>query len=131
MLLIRLIVKKTRLVNALLVHSILLLTTMVQQLFTPTFDEADPKEIANELRRKTGYCVFHSAIAPDTLSAILDKIERNDYLINNNTVGVVRSSWSNFLSHTLAVSQQCYDIITSEQVRAICRNYFDGSFIDT
>lgn len=117
-----------RLVNALLVHSILLLTTMVQQLFTPTFDEADPKEIANELRRKTGYRVFHGAIAPDALSAILDKIERNDYLINNNTVGVVRSSWSNFLSHTLAVSQQCYDIITSEQVRAICRNYFDGSF---
>lgn len=101
---------------------------MVQQLFTPIFNEADPKEIADELRAKTGYRIFEEAIAPGTLSAILGKIERKDYLINNNNVGVVRSSWSNFLSHTLAVSQQCYDIITSEQVRAICRNYFDGPF---
>ncbi|GAB3784702.1 hypothetical protein GCM10028818_44880 [Spirosoma horti] len=101
---------------------------MVQQLFTPVFNEADPKEVADELRARKGYCIFEKALTPGTLSAIVNKIELKDYLINSNNVGVVRSSWSNFLSHTLAVSQQCYDIITSEQVRAICRNYFEGSF---
>ncbi|WP_046576985.1 phytanoyl-CoA dioxygenase family protein [Spirosoma radiotolerans] len=101
---------------------------MIPQLFTPIFNEADPKEIADELRTKKGYRIFEKAIALGTLADIVNKIEIKDYLINNNNVGVVRSSWSNFLSHTLAVSQQCYDIITSEQVRAICRNYFDGPF---
>lgn len=107
---------------------------MIQQLstpvpvLTPVFDQSDSETIADEIKHNTGYCIFEKAIAPEALMAIVDKIKVDGYLVNNNSVGVVRSASGNFLSHTLAVSKHCYDIVTSEKVRAICQNYFDRPY---
>jgi ectoine hydroxylase-related dioxygenase (phytanoyl-CoA dioxygenase family) len=101
---------------------------MTKQIFTPDFDQIDPKTIADELKFGSGYYVFKQALTAETLSAITALASDNELLINNNNLGFVRTQWSKFLSYTLAVSKECYDLVTSEQILGICRQYFDNPY---
>jgi ectoine hydroxylase-related dioxygenase (phytanoyl-CoA dioxygenase family) len=101
---------------------------MKTAIFTPDFNRTDTQEIADQLRNKMGYTIFEDAITPETLSRILDIIQVNEYLVNNNWVGFVRSQRTNFLSHTLAISKECYDMVTSEKIIAICQHFFNGPY---
>lgn len=93
--------------------------------FTDDFSQCIAEEVAYELKLGKGYVLFENALTQDTLSGIFASVNMGEYLVNNNFVGVVHAQRMNFHSHTLAVSKDCYDIVTHEKVRAICDNFFD------
>ncbi|GAB2580803.1 phytanoyl-CoA dioxygenase family protein [Spirosoma areae] len=92
--------------------------------FEFTFNQCVPAEAADELKDGRGFIIFENALSETTLSRIRATINLNEYLVNNNFVGVVHAQRMNFHSHTLAVSKDCYDIVTNEKVRTICNHFF-------
>jgi len=97
-------------------------------IFNPVFSETNSKIIANELRYGKGYYIFNEALTTQTVSAIESIVPIEDLLVNSNNLGYVRAHWAKYLSHTLALSKECYDIVTSEKIRSICRNFFDNPY---
>jgi ectoine hydroxylase-related dioxygenase (phytanoyl-CoA dioxygenase family) len=94
--------------------------------YRAAFNDCNALEVAHALTAGDGYYIFEDIIAEDALAEILSCIELKEYLVNNNSVGVVRASSMNFHSHTLAVSKCCYDLVTHEKTRAICSSFFTG-----
>jgi ectoine hydroxylase-related dioxygenase (phytanoyl-CoA dioxygenase family) len=101
---------------------------MNQSLFNAVFADGDAKAIADEIKFRSGYHVFEGALSNHALSAIEKEVPMDSIRVNNNDLGFVHAHWTKYFSHTLAMSKACYDIITSEQVINICRNYFDRPF---
>ena len=101
---------------------------MDSQLFTPEFESANLTDIADELKNGSGYYVCRNALKPEVLKQMMEEIPSHDFLINNNHLGFVKAYNSNYLGHTLAVSRQCYNIVTSDKLRTLCRSFFDGPF---
>lgn len=96
--------------------------------FTPEFELSDSKAIADELKYGTGYRIFENALTLPTLEAVEGIGSLEKVLINNNDLGFVRAQWGKYLSNTLALSKECYQIVTSEQILGICRQFFDKPF---
>ncbi|SFQ83042.1 phytanoyl-CoA dioxygenase family protein [Hymenobacter arizonensis] len=82
--------------------------------------------IADKLREGEGYHIIENAVPQATIDELLSLISAQEYLVNNNEVGVVYASRMRFHSHTLAASKSCYDLVTDETIRAISRSFFDG-----
>ncbi|WP_031527744.1 phytanoyl-CoA dioxygenase family protein [Dyadobacter crusticola] len=101
---------------------------MNSQLFTPEFESVNAKEIAGELKNGSGYYVCREALKPEVMNKLMQELPEFDCLVNNNHLGFVKAYNSNYLGHTLAVSRQCYDIVTSEKLRAVCRSFFDKPY---
>ncbi|KQS27041.1 phytanoyl-CoA dioxygenase family protein [Dyadobacter sp. Leaf189] len=97
---------------------------MNPHLFTPEFESANTQDIADELKNGSGYYVCREAVNAEVLTALMSGLPAFDCLVNNNHLGFVKAYNSNYLGHTLAVSRQCYHIVTSEKLRAICRSFF-------
>lgn len=97
-------------------------------LFTDTFTNVEAEKIAHELKCGSGYHVFEKALSAEAVTALTNVVSSDSLLVNNNNLGYVRAYWTKYLSHTLALSKECYDIITSERIRGICRLFFDNSF---
>ncbi|MCF2519148.1 phytanoyl-CoA dioxygenase family protein [Dyadobacter sp. CY351] len=97
-------------------------------LFSDAFDRLEADSIAHELKYGKGYHVFDKALSPDAVNALINIVSPDELLVNNNNLGYVRAYWMKYLSHTLALSKECYDVITSERIRGICRSFFDRPF---
>lgn len=95
-------------------------------IFLSNLSYCNATEVASELKYEAGYVVIEGAIQKEIIASILDTVNMDEYLVNNNTVGVVHAQQTNFHSHTLAVSKECYDIVTNEKIREICSNFFNG-----
>ncbi|MCE7066141.1 phytanoyl-CoA dioxygenase family protein [Dyadobacter sp. CY326] len=104
------------------------MTTNSTQLFSADFSQADAQSIADEIKNETGYQIFEQALTPEALNGLLESLPSEQVLVNDNRIGYVKAYSSNYFSHTLAVSRNCFDIVTSENIRAICRKYFDKPF---
>ncbi|SEJ39253.1 Phytanoyl-CoA dioxygenase (PhyH) [Dyadobacter sp. SG02] len=101
---------------------------MVQPLFNDVFNDSQVDSIARELKSGKGYCIFENALSAETVSAMESIVSSDDLLINNNNLGYVRAYWSKYLSHTLALSEECYGIVTSAKVLGICRQFFKNPY---
>jgi len=101
---------------------------VTSHLFNSTFNNSDFKIVANELKFGKGYFVFEEALTDQTVSAINSAAPIENLLVNSNNLGYVRAHWAKYLSHTLALSKECYDVVTSENIRSVCRNFFDNPY---
>lgn len=104
------------------------MTTTYPQLFSSSFSETDAQSVANQIKNEKGYQIFENALTTSTLNSLMHSLPGEQVLVNDNRIGFVKAHSSNYFSHTLAVSRTCFDIITSESIRAICRSYFDKPF---
>ena len=100
----------------------------MENTFTTTFNQVNTIKIADELKHGKGYYIIENGISPEIVSEIVNTLDVDEFLVNNNNVGVVHSNGMSFHSHTLTVSKECYDIITNDKIRSICNNFFDGPY---
>jgi hypothetical protein len=101
---------------------------MVSSLFNDAFNNSEAESIASEIKSGSGYFICESALSAETVTALRNIVPDNELLVNNNNLGYVRASWAKYLSHTLALSKECYDVITSEKVLKICQHFFDNPY---
>lgn len=95
--------------------------------FNPNFIYINNKVIVEELR-KNGYYSFENALELPYVDEMIRDVDFQNILLNINDVGVVATQNHKYLTHCLASSQKAYDIITSEKILGICKEYFTDDY---
>ncbi|MDY7021291.1 MAG: phytanoyl-CoA dioxygenase family protein [Cyanobacteriota bacterium] len=97
-------------------------------MYTSTFQEVTTAKIVNSLQNQ-GFFVLENAITEQYINELLQEVNFDQVLVNANDVGVVWAKHQKFLTHCLAQSKQAYDLITSPEILAICKNYFQDRYV--
>ncbi|BAZ47932.1 hypothetical protein NIES4103_05370 [Nostoc sp. NIES-4103] len=96
-------------------------------MFNPDFLDFSTSEIVNDLKTQ-GYFAFEQALNPQYVDELVQEIDFDQLLLNTNDVGVVVAQDIKFLTHCLASSKKTYDVITSQKVLDVCKQYFTDNF---
>ncbi|MDZ8055058.1 MAG: phytanoyl-CoA dioxygenase family protein [Aulosira sp. ZfuVER01] len=96
-------------------------------MFNADFSKISTSQIVEDLKNK-GYFVFEQALTEQYIEEMLQEVDFNQILVNTNDVGVVLAQSYKFLTHCLANSKKTYDLITSQKVLEICKNYFNDNY---
>jgi ectoine hydroxylase-related dioxygenase (phytanoyl-CoA dioxygenase family) len=95
--------------------------------FSSAFASVSTSKIVNEIKNK-GYFAFEKALDDKYIDEFLEEINFRDILLNVNDAGVVMAQNNKYLTHCLAASEKIYNIVTSEKVLDICREFFTDTF---
>ncbi|MBD2164351.1 phytanoyl-CoA dioxygenase family protein [Calothrix membranacea FACHB-236] len=96
-------------------------------MFNAGFSKISTSQIVTDLKNK-GYFVFEQALTEHYVEEMVQEVDFNQILVNSNDVGVVLAQSYKFLTHCLANSKNAYDVITSQKVLDICKNYFTDNY---
>ncbi|QIR40480.1 phytanoyl-CoA dioxygenase family protein [Tolypothrix sp. PCC 7910] len=96
-------------------------------MYNTSFTKISTSQIVNDLKDK-GYFVFEQALNKSYVEEMLQEVDFNQILVNTNDVGVVTAQSYKFLTHCLANSKKAYEIITSQKILDICKNYFTDNY---
>ena len=96
-------------------------------MFSAGFINSNVNQIVNDIKTK-GYFVCEQALTEHYVDQLLQEVDFNRVLINCNDVGVVIAQNQKFLTHCLANSRKTYDIVTSQKILDICREYFSDTY---
>ncbi|WP_193195802.1 phytanoyl-CoA dioxygenase family protein [Nostoc sp. MG11] len=96
-------------------------------MFSLSFLNSSTSQIVSDLKTK-GYFVCEQALIEQCVEELLQEVDFNKILVNTNDVGVVIAYDQKFLTHCLAHSKKSFDIITSQKVLDICKQYFDDNY---
>jgi len=96
-------------------------------MFSLSLLNSSTSQIVSDLKTK-GYFVFEQALTEQCVEELLQEVDFDNMLVNINDVGTVIAYNQKFLTHCLAHSKKSFDIITSQKVLDICRQYFNDKY---
>ncbi|MBW4686011.1 MAG: phytanoyl-CoA dioxygenase family protein [Komarekiella atlantica HA4396-MV6] len=96
-------------------------------MFNLSFLNSRTNQIVSDLKIK-GYFVCEQALTEQFVEELLQEVDFDNMLVNINDVGTVIAYNQKFLTHCLANSKKSFDIITSQKVLDICKQYFNDKY---
>ncbi|MFW6296538.1 MAG: phytanoyl-CoA dioxygenase [Halothece sp.] len=96
-------------------------------MYNDSFQRLSADSIAKSVK-SDGFFLSENALSSDYIDSLLQEVNFNQMLVNTNDVGTVLAHHQRFLTHCLAKSKAIYNIVTSPQILAICKAYFDDVY---